>query len=118
MSEEVRILLTAVTFLLLGASCSFIAFMALVDKLKARIKQLEKNKFEFSDEEIEGKAFWWSVDYKPFNYDLDYTEYAKYGFEKGFKECLRLIKTNQKAQYNKGVTAHELKNNRNETKKH
>ena len=42
MRESATFFLTAYTFLLLGACCSFIAFMALVGKLKARIKQLEK----------------------------------------------------------------------------
>jgi len=32
------------------------------------------------------EAFEFSVDYKPFETDLDYREYAKYGFEKGFIE--------------------------------
>ena len=29
-------------------------------------------------------AFEFSVDYKPFETDLDYREYAEYGFERGF----------------------------------
>ena len=32
------------------------------------------------------EAFEFSVDYKPFETDLDYREYAQYGFEKGFIE--------------------------------
>lgn len=42
MSEDLRIIFTAIVFLLIGACVSFISFMALVDKLKTRIKQLEK----------------------------------------------------------------------------
>jgi hypothetical protein len=32
------------------------------------------------------KAFEFKVDYKPFETDLDYREYAEYGFKKGFLE--------------------------------
>ena len=30
------------------------------------------------------EAFEFKIDYKPFETDLDYREYAEYGFEKGF----------------------------------
>lgn len=39
--------------------------------------------------EISDIAFEWVVDYKPFETDLHYKEYAKYGFEKGYEEAMK-----------------------------
>jgi hypothetical protein len=39
---------------------------------------------ETIEEAAKSKAFEFSVDYKPWETDLDYREYAEYGFEKGF----------------------------------
>jgi hypothetical protein len=36
------------------------------------------------EEITKSKAFEFKVDYKPFETDLDYREYAEHGFEKGF----------------------------------
>jgi hypothetical protein len=36
------------------------------------------------EEAAKSEAFEFKVDYKPFETDLDYREYAEYGFEKGF----------------------------------
>ena len=43
-------------------------------------------KQEEIEEVAKSEAFEFSVDYKPFETDLDYREYAQYGFGKGFKE--------------------------------
>ncbi len=39
---------------------------------------------ETLEEAAKSEAFEFKVDYKPFKTDLDYREYAEYGFEKGF----------------------------------
>jgi hypothetical protein len=39
---------------------------------------------ETLEEAAKSEAFEFKVDYKPFETDLDYREYAEYGFEKGF----------------------------------
>ena len=36
------------------------------------------------EEVAKSEAFEFKVDYKPFETDLDYREYAEFGFEKGF----------------------------------
>ena len=41
-------------------------------------------KEETLEEAAKSEAFEFKVDYKPFKTDLDYREYAEYGFEKGF----------------------------------
>jgi translation initiation factor 2 beta subunit (eIF-2beta)/eIF-5 len=41
-------------------------------------------KQETLEQTAKSKAFEFKVDYKPFETDLDYGEYAEYGFEKGF----------------------------------
>jgi hypothetical protein len=46
----------------------------------------EFNKQETLKEVAKSEAFEFSVDYKPWETDLDYREYAEYGFEKGFIE--------------------------------
>ena len=89
MSEDSRIILTAIVFLLIGATVSYIAFMAWIDKLKKEINELKSNKINISRKEIKEKAFWWSVDYKPFHEELHYREYAQHGFVKGFEEALK-----------------------------
>ena len=43
-------------------------------------------KQETLEEVAKSEAFEFSVDYKPWETDLDYREYAEYGFEKGFIE--------------------------------
>ena len=43
-------------------------------------------KKETIKEVAKSQAFEFSVDYKPWETDLDYREYAEYGFEKGFIE--------------------------------
>ena len=91
MDEASRFFLMVFTFFGLGVITSYIAFMALVDKLRKRIKEFENNKLDITDEKIKSIAFEWAVDYKPFNYNLDPSKYAEYGFEKGFKECLKQI---------------------------
>ena len=47
----------------------------------------EKETLEEAAEKVaKSKAFEFKVDYKPFETDLDYREYAEYGFKKGFLE--------------------------------
>jgi hypothetical protein len=41
------------------------------------------------------EAFEFKVDYKPFETDLDYGEYAEYGFKKGFIAGAELYASNQ-----------------------
>ena len=41
---------------------------------------------EAAEKVAKSKAFEFKVDYKPFETDLDYREYAEYGFKKGFLE--------------------------------
>ena len=43
-----------------------------------------KTKEKPLEESAKSQAFEFSVDYKPFETDLDYREYAEYGFERGF----------------------------------
>ena len=48
---------------------------------------MEKETLEEAAEKVaKSKAFEFKVDYKPFETDLDYREYAEYGFKKGFLE--------------------------------
>ena len=50
----------------------------------------EEPKNETLEEVAKSEAFEFKVDYKPFETDLDYREYAEFGFKKGFKagaEC-------------------------------
>ena len=42
------------------------------------------NKQETLEEVAKSEAFEFKVDYKPFETDLNYGEYAEFGFEKGF----------------------------------
>jgi hypothetical protein len=62
---------------------------------------LEEHKQETLEEAAEkvakSKAFEFKVDYKPFETDLDYREYAEYGFKKGFLEG---TKWQQERMYN------------------
>ena len=37
----------------------------------------------------EEEAFEWSVDYKPWETDLEPNQYARHGFEQGYKRALR-----------------------------
>jgi hypothetical protein len=46
----------------------------------------EEPKQETLEKVAKSKAFEFKVDYKPFETDLDYREYAEYGFKKGFLE--------------------------------
>jgi len=41
-----------------------------------------------TNEEIESEAFEWSVDYKPWETDLDYQRYAEHGYYVGYKSAL------------------------------
>jgi hypothetical protein len=57
------------------------------DEKKQGVKDLiDANKQEIIEEVAKSEAFEFSVDYKPWETDLDYREYAEYGFEKGFIE--------------------------------
>ncbi len=47
-------------------------------------------KNETLEEIAKSKAFEFKVDYKPFETDLDYREYAEYGFKKGFIDGTKL----------------------------
>lgn len=53
-------------------------------------------------DDISDIAFDWAVDYKPFETDLDYKEYARYGFEKGYERAMEktdgLLKAIDKAR--------------------
>ena len=49
-------------------------------------KKLTIPQQETPEEVAKSKAFEFKVDYKPFETDLDYREYAEYGFKKGFLE--------------------------------
>jgi hypothetical protein len=55
------------------------------DEKKQGVKDLiDAHKQETIKEVAKSQAFEFSVDYKPWETDLDYREYAEYGFEKGF----------------------------------
>ena len=57
------------------------------DEKKQGVKDLiDAHKQETLKEVAKSEAFEFSVDYKPWETDLDYREYAEYGFEKGFIE--------------------------------
>jgi hypothetical protein len=57
------------------------------DEKKQGVKDLiDAHKQETLEEVAKSEAFEFSVDYKPWETDLDYREYAEYGFEKGFIE--------------------------------
>ena len=47
------------------------------------------------NKEIYDKACEWSVDYKPWEEDLDYREYARYGYEQGYKQALKDLQENK-----------------------
>jgi hypothetical protein len=49
-------------------------------------KKLTIPQQETLEKVAKSKAFEFKVDYKPFETDLDYREYAEYGFKKGFLE--------------------------------
>ena len=40
-------------------------------------------------DKIKNKAFEWSIDYKPWEEDLHYREYARHGFEIGYNQALK-----------------------------
>jgi hypothetical protein len=55
------------------------------DKFKYKIIIPQEEPNQSAVEEIaKTKAFEFKIDYKPFETDLDYREYAEYGFKKGF----------------------------------
>jgi hypothetical protein len=57
------------------------------DEKKQGVKDLiDAHKQETLENIAKSEAFEFSVDYKPWETDLDYREYAEYGFEKGFIE--------------------------------
>ena len=39
--------------------------------------------------EIENKAFDWGIDYKPWEEDLPYRDYARHGYVEGYKQAVR-----------------------------
>ena len=53
-------------------------------------KVITIKKQETLEEIAKSEAFEFKVDYKPFETDLDYREYAEYGFEKGFIAGVKL----------------------------
>ena len=42
MSEETRIILTAIIFLVLGALVSYVVCIGIIDRLQMKVKELEK----------------------------------------------------------------------------
>ena len=42
-----------------------------------------------SEKEIEREAFNWAVDYKPWDETLRPQDYAKYGYQEGYKQAQR-----------------------------
>jgi hypothetical protein len=103
MNNEPNLVLLAILFFSLGFFPLWIFSKVVLNKLifkieelKNKIKENEKIKLKITDKQIEDLAFWWAVDYKPFQTDLEYREYAKYGFEQGFKECLNKTQCKEK----------------------
>ena len=45
-----------------------------------------------SSNEIKELAFEWATDYKPWQEDLEYREYARYGYEAGYERALEDMK--------------------------
>lgn len=41
---------------------------------------------------IASRAFEWATDYKPWQEDLEYREYARYGYEQGFRAATRELR--------------------------
>lgn len=42
-----------------------------------------------NEKEIEADALEWSTDYKPWDEDLSYKEYAGYGYVQGYRAAIR-----------------------------
>lgn len=38
---------------------------------------------------VAARAFDWAIDYKPWQEDLEYREYARHGYEQGFRAATR-----------------------------
>lgn len=45
-------------------------------------------------DDIQSKAFEWATDYKPWETDLEYREYARHGYEQGYKAAIKDILKN------------------------
>lgn len=53
------------------------------------------DKEEQLDREIFDKAFEWAIDYKPWEEDLPYRDYASYGYQQGYKQALKDLQENK-----------------------
>ena len=63
-------------------------------------------------EDIRDKAFEWCVDYKPWKTDLEYSEYAREGYEQGYLQAKKDLERQLEAMeqlcyefYNAGLSA-------------
>lgn len=55
------------------------------------------SELEMSDS-ISSEAFDWAVDYKPWQEDLTPQDYARYGFEQGYRRAVRDIRDTLRKQ--------------------